>query len=81
MRYVPFVLRAGELWEQLEQLTDKEIFRRVGVLNFTPKDEPYMENIIKSAQEFNLPLEQLTPSEANARWEGLNLADDLAISY
>lgn len=81
LRYVPFVLRAGELWEQLEQLTDKEIFRRVGILNFTPKDDPYMENIIKSAQEFNLPLEQLTPAEANARWKGLNLANDLTISY
>lgn len=81
IRYVPFILRAGELWEQLEQLTNKEILRRVGILNFTPKDDPYMENVIKSAKEFHLPLEQLTAEQANLRWEGLNLSDDIAIAF
>lgn len=80
-RYVPFALRAGELWEQLEQLTDKEVFRRTGILNFTPKGDPYMENVIKSAKEFQLPLEQLTASQANSRWKGLNLPEDVEVAF
>lgn len=81
LRYVPFALRAGQLWEELEKQVPKEIFRRTGVLNFTPKNDTYMENIIESSKKFNLPLEQLTAVEANERWKGLNLTDDLAISF
>lgn len=81
LRYVPFALRAGELWEELEKKVSKQIFRRTGVLNFTPKNDPYIANIIKSAKKFNLPLEQLTASEANERWAGLNLKEDLEICF
>lgn len=81
LRYVPFALRAGELWEELEQLVPNEIFRRTGVLNFTPKNDPYMATIIESSVQFNLPLEQLTAAEANERWKGLSLTDDYAISF
>lgn len=81
LRYVPFALRANELWEELGALTDKEIIRRVGVLNFTPKDEPYLANVIRSAEQFDISLEVLSAKEANARWKGLNLSDDMAAAF
>lgn len=81
LRYVPFALRAGELWEELEKLVPQEIFRRTGVLNFTPKNDPYMATIIESSIAFNLPLEQLTATEANDRWKGLHVTDDIAVSF
>lgn len=80
-RYVPFVLRAKELWEELETLTDKEIFRRVGILNFSPQNDPYIENVIQSSKQFHLPLEQLTADEANRRWEGLNLPENIVACF
>jgi len=80
-RYVPFVLRAKELWEELETLTNKEIFLRVGVLNFSPEKDPYIENVIQSAHQYHLPLEQLTALEANQRWAGLNLPKDMIACF
>lgn len=80
-RYVPFVLRAKELWEELETLTDKEIFKRVGILNFSPKNDPYMANIIESSKQFQLPIELLSAEEANARWKGLNLQDNIQACF
>ncbi|MFD2131165.1 N-methyl-L-tryptophan oxidase [Pseudogracilibacillus auburnensis] len=80
-RYVPFVLRAKELWEELETLTDKKVFHRVGILNFTPKDDPYMDNIIQSSKQYNLPVELLTPKEANKRWKGIHLTKDMTSCF
>ena len=64
IKYVPLALRAKALWEELEQHASREIFKRVGVLNFAPAGDPYMENVLASAKEFNLPLEILTAEEA-----------------
>ena len=80
-KYVPFVLRAKQLWEELAQLSDKVIFRQVGILNFTPKNDPYMVNVISSAEKFNLPVEVLTAEQANERWKGLSFPENLIACF
>src|SRR5690554_6886797 len=37
-QYVPFVLRALELFKELESVTNKEIYRQVGILTYFPKE-------------------------------------------
>lgn len=81
VKYVPFVLRAKQLWEELEQLTDKELFKRVGILNFAPKNDPYMKNVLLSAQQYNLPLEILTPEETTKRWPGVHFPGNMDIYF
>lgn len=81
IKYVPFALRAKALWEELEQHASREIFKRVGVLNFAPADDPYMENVLTSAKEFNLPLEMLTAEAATERWPGTHFPGNMDIYF
>lgn len=81
VRYVPFVLRAGELWEELEQQVDEEIFKRTGIINFSPTEDSNMKNVMQSAKDFNLPLEHLTSEQANERWQGIEIPKDYTVLF
>mgnify|MGYP003367465649 CR=1 FL=1 len=81
LKYVPFVLRAKALWEELETEATREIFKRVGVLNFAPAGDPYMKNVLASAQQFHLPLEILTAEGANERWPGIHFPGNMDIYF
>src|SRR5690625_2010102 len=58
--YVPFILRAYELWKELESLSEKEIFRQVGILNFAPTNDSFIHNIVASSKQYQLPIELLS---------------------
>lgn len=81
LKYVPFALRAKALWEELEQQASREIFKRVGVLNFAPAGDPYMKNVLASAQQFDLPLEVLTAEQARAKWPGVHFPGNMDIYF
>lgn len=81
LRYVPFALRAGALWKELEANVNREVFKQIGVLNFAPEQDENIKNVIKSAEEFNLPLERLSPTEANGRWRGLAIPDGYTVCF
>lgn len=75
-KYVPFVLRAKALWEELEQLTNTQMLKPVGVLNFAKANDEFLQNVKKSAEKFQLSVEHLTAAQANERWQGLSLPAD-----
>jgi len=81
VKYVPFVLRAKALWEELEQQASRELFKRIGVLNFAPAGDPYMENVLASAEQFDLPLEVLSTDAANERWPGVHFPGNMDIYF
>ena len=74
--YVPLALKAQELWNELEALSQKKLFLQTGVLNAGPAAADFMQTIIRSAELYQLPLEILTPAETEKRWPGLHLPDD-----
>lgn len=80
-RYVPFVLRAYELWQELANLTDQILFHQTGILNFTPKNDPFINNVISSSKRYGLPLEHLTYQEVNRRWDGMNLGEHMEACF
>ncbi|MER1999121.1 MAG: N-methyl-L-tryptophan oxidase [Lysinibacillus sp.] len=80
-KYVPFVLRAKELWEELEQLTNTQIVKPLGVINFAPKQDIFLQNVKTSAQNFQLQVEQLSAIEVNKRWAGLSLPKNVEALY
>lgn len=80
-KYVPFVLRAKKLWEELEKQTDLQLFKRLGVLNFAKANDPFIENVKTSAVKFDLQVEYLNAAEANTRWEGLSLPEGYEAIY
>lgn len=79
--YVPFVLRAAELWRKVEQLTRQTLFIETGVVNIGPQEEPFIQNVIASAHKFQLPLEVYNAEQANKKWPGIQLPDHFIACY
>ena len=75
--YVPMALRAKELWEQLQRQTDETIFHQTGIVNIGYKDHPFMNNVIASAKQFDLPLEVLSADEIQEKWAGIHIPKQL----
>ncbi|EUJ40664.1 N-methyl-L-tryptophan oxidase [Brochothrix campestris] len=77
VEYVPFAIRASELWQTLQAETPREIFKQTGVLNVGRSDGVFVRNVCESAKTFELPLAVLTAAEVNEKWPGLTLPADL----
>ncbi len=73
--YVPFVKRAGELWNELETLTDETLFLQTGVMNVGEENHSFIQNVKASAKLYDLALEQYSAAEAKEKWPGLSLPD------
>ncbi|WP_155590442.1 N-methyl-L-tryptophan oxidase [Lysinibacillus cavernae] len=71
--YVPFVKRAGELWQELETLVDETLFLQTGVVNIGAPTCAFIQNVKSSAALYDLALEHYTASEAMNKWPGLSL--------
>ena len=66
--YVPLVLRAYELWEQLERETDRELMSLVGGLMVGPRDGALVSGSVASADAHGLPYEILEAPELKRRY-------------
>jgi len=75
-KYVPLVLRAQTLWEQLAAESGEEVFIRSGVVNLGPANSDFLRNVAQSAQQFNLNVEQLDAAALMARWPEFRVPDD-----
>jgi N-methyl-L-tryptophan oxidase len=75
-QYVPFVLKAQELWNDLERETGKQLFIKTGVLNVGNKNSDFIQNTISSANKYSLPLEIIDTLEVHNRWPGITLSND-----
>ncbi|MFD2369096.1 N-methyl-L-tryptophan oxidase [Brevibacillus sp. GCM10020057] len=75
-QYVPLVLRAQELWLELQKAAGTKLFEQTGVLSAGPTDCPFLQELRESARAYSLPLEVLQAAEVNKRWPGILLPDD-----
>lgn len=76
VQYVPLVLRAKELWKELEDLTGVPLFAQTGVLSAGPVGCQFLQEVQDSAKQFSLPLEVLQAQEVHERWPGITLPED-----
>lgn len=74
-RYVPLVLRAQTLWDELEQRAGERIMHRSGVLNLAPNQSPFIQNVIDSATRWQLNIEVMQPDEVRKRWPQINVPE------
>ncbi|WP_404332077.1 N-methyl-L-tryptophan oxidase [Mesobacillus maritimus] len=79
--YAALSLRAQELWDELQKLTDKKMFLQTGVLTVGASESDFIHNILKSAENHSLPVEKLSSSEINHRWEGFSVPKELMGCY
>ncbi|WAJ28481.1 N-methyl-L-tryptophan oxidase [Antarcticirhabdus aurantiaca] len=80
-KYVPTVLRAQALWEELERETGERIFERTGVVNIGPAGAAFLGRVRASAERWNLALQVMGPAEVRARWPQMTLPDGLVALY
>ncbi len=62
--YVPLMLRAYELWDELGD----DLLVRSGCLIMAPGESPVMRGCLASAQQFKLPYEVYSPREIESRY-------------
>ncbi|WP_251032731.1 N-methyl-L-tryptophan oxidase [Bacillus sp. ISL-7] len=74
-KYVPLALRAQALWRELEQESGMDLFSPTGVLCVGAEGSLFIEEVVKSAKEFSLPLEILSSDEINVRWPGFKIPE------
>lgn len=74
-QYVPLVLRAQQLWMELQSEANRTLFTHTGVIGIGSSASSFINNVIQSAKEFDLPLEILTSDEIMNRWTGIRLPE------
>lgn len=74
-KYVPLVLRAQSLWDELAADSGEAVFERTGVINLGPADSAFLANVAQSAREFNLDVERLDAAALMARWPEIRVPE------
>ena len=79
--YVPLLVRAYQLWRELEFAVDRSLLVETGLLMAGPASGDVLSGAMRSAALHSLPLEPLWPSEVVTRWPGLQLPEAWAAVY
>ncbi|MEW5560151.1 N-methyl-L-tryptophan oxidase [Enterobacter asburiae] len=75
-KYVPLVLRAQTLWDELAEISGEEIFEKTGVINLGPAHSAFLANVEHSARQFGLNVEKLDATALMARWPEIRVPED-----
>jgi sarcosine oxidase len=75
-RYVYLLLRARELWHQLEQDSGTQLLHTIGGLMIGPKDGQLVSRSAESARQFGLPHEIFSAQELKRRWPVFHVEPD-----
>ena len=79
--YVPLLLRAYELWSELEQVSNKQLFHEVGLLFGGPPHGETIEGVELAAKEHGLPIEHPSIAEASRRWPGFRVNERFKLVF
>jgi sarcosine oxidase len=71
--YVPLLLRAYELWRDLEQITDSDLLHQVGLLQVGPPDGCVVSGVLQAAQLHALDVDSLSGEEVERRFPGFRV--------
>jgi monomeric sarcosine oxidase len=75
--YVPLVLRADDLWEELQVASGIKVFHRVGALELmTGEGSDHALRARANAAKHNVPFEWLQAYEIRRRWPQFQIGDD-----
>jgi len=79
--YVPLLERAYALWDELEQESGVELFRRCGVLLVGPADGAVIDGVRRARAIHGVALEDLDAAAARERFPGFAIPDGLAVVF
>jgi sarcosine oxidase len=79
--YVPLLLRAYELWREIEQETGKELLLITGGLMIGPSESGVFTGSLRSAREYGLYHEVLDAADLRRRFPQFTPGDDIVALY
>ncbi|WP_034914025.1 N-methyl-L-tryptophan oxidase [Erwinia sp. 9145] len=71
--YVAMVLRAQQLWDELEKECGEQLMHRCGVINLAPAASAFIHNVRQSASQFALEAETLSGEDVTRRWPEISV--------
>lgn len=80
-RYVPMVLRAVELWDELGAATGHPLFHRIGSLDISNPSGPIFSGSLAACEACGIEHEVLTAAELSARFPAVRPEPDMAAVY
>jgi sarcosine oxidase len=72
VKYVPLVLRAAELWEELGQRSGQQVFHRIGSLDLSTPERPIFQRSLDSCRTCDIAHEVLTAAEVRSRFPAIH---------
>ncbi|MFN3189600.1 MAG: N-methyl-L-tryptophan oxidase [Aureliella sp.] len=79
--YVPLILRAYELWRELESETGVELLVESGLLQVGPDGGEVIEGVFRAAELHGLQVERWTPGEIERRFPQFTVSADTVGAY
>jgi monomeric sarcosine oxidase len=73
--YVPLLLRAYELWRELEKQADKRLLHEVGLLQVGPPEGVVVRGVLEAARLHGLAVDSLTAQETERRFRGFRVPE------
>ena len=76
--YVPLVLRAYQLWSELEARRRTKLYHEVGLLQIGAADGVVVPGVLQSARQHGLDVESLSVAQIRDRFPGFRVEEPLA---
>ena len=74
--YIPFVMRADNLWGDLEAETGTRVLHRVGGLEMAAPGHLHARRARESAAQYQIDFQWLTPAEIRRAWPMIHIPDE-----
>ena len=78
--YVPLLLDAYRLWEDVERQSQRKLFHQVGLLEVGPSDGVLIPGVMQSVTQHHLPIEELDPRRASERFP-FSVSADVSVVF
>ncbi|MCS5948104.1 FAD-dependent oxidoreductase [Klebsiella pneumoniae subsp. pneumoniae] len=75
-KYVPLVLRAQQLWDELAEISGEAVFERTGVINLGPPAPLFSPTSPPAPVRSSLRWKELDAQAVMQRWPEIRLPDD-----
>ena len=79
--YVPLLHRTYELWRELEELRDEQLYYATGLIEISPPGGSVVPGVRLAARRHNLPVEELDPQDFTDRYPGFVLPDGYEVIF
>jgi sarcosine oxidase len=79
--YVPLVLGAWQLWDELSERRGDRLYEEAGLIQIGPRQGEVVSGVLESARLHGLDVEELSRSQILRRWPGFAVAEGQVGAY